>query len=89
MPDLYRNTIAIDKRLIAEIKAKIEAACPNAILEDWQDYGLKLTGCRRGPDGTLFDRRIICQPKRPATDDWDGQPEIIADVDAIIKLWSA
>lgn len=87
MPALYRGTIGADKQKIAEIKAKIEAACPDVILESWQDYGLKLTGYRRDADGhtILSSIRVICQPARPD----NGQPEIIADIDALIKEWSS
>lgn len=63
---------------------KIEAACPNVILENWQDYGFTLIGYRHGPNDELLDHRTVFQPARPE----NGQPEIIADVDALIKEWS-
>lgn len=87
MPELYRGLFGEDKKKIAEIGARIRAACPNVTLESWQDYGLKLTGYLKDADGNtiISSIRVICQPARPD----NGQPEIIADIDALIKEWSA
>lgn len=84
MPELYRGLFGEDKKKIAEIGARIRAACPNVTLENWQDYGLKLTGYLKDSDGAtiISSIRVICQPA------CNGQPEIIADVDALIKEWS-
>ena len=70
---------------VRDAKAKIKAACPDVILESWQDYGFRLVGYKqewwtRPPE----QPHIILQPARPG----NGQPEIIADVDALIKEWS-
>lgn len=67
-------------------KAKIAAACPDVILESWQDYGFKLVGYKkewwtRPPEKP----QVVYQPARHE----NGQPEIIADIDALIKEWSA
>lgn len=87
MSELYRGLFGEDKKKIAEISAKIRAACPNVTLESWQDYGLKLTGYLKDADGNTVISSIhtICQPARPE----NSQPEIIANVDELIKFWSA
>lgn len=71
---------------VAKAKAKIAAACPDVKLEDWQDYGFRLTGYKVNVDGETMPAtiRTVLQPYRPE----NGQPEIIADVDELIKCWS-
>lgn len=73
---------------IGELRAamrKIMGACPDVVLENWADYGFRLDGYKRDEQRNTIPStiRIIFQPARPD----NGQPEIIADVDAIIEFW--
>lgn len=90
---LYSGTIGEDKREIEAIKTRIAAACPDVHFETG-DYGLTLFAYLRYSDTkqtVVPSIRIVCQPARPADGDmdFDGQSEIIADVDSLIKFWSA
>lgn len=89
---LYRNSIGEDRRLIKEIKTRMAAACPDVHFETG-DYGLSLYGflTYSDTDKTVETSiRCICRPARPADPEsnFEGQSEIIADVDELIKFWS-
>jgi hypothetical protein len=73
------------KRDVEEAKIKIAAACPDVKLEDWADYGFRLTGYKIDPEGEtrLCTVRTVFQPGRADND----QQEIIADVDELIAFW--
>lgn len=89
---MYRGTVGDDKREIEAIKSKIAAACPDVRFETG-DYGLSLHGYLTYSDTgktVPISIRCICQPRRPPAPDsnFEGQPEIIADVNELIKFWS-
>lgn len=89
---LYSGTIGSDKGKIESIKAKIMTACPD-VKFDSGDYGLSLYGYLSYSDtGRTVETSIkcICRPARPADPEtgFEGQDEIIADVDSLIKFWS-
>lgn len=81
---LYRNTVGADKDAIRAIQKRITEACPD-VRFFVGDYGLRLEGWRIDAEGATIPRTTmcVCQPHRPDT----GQPEIIADVDALIAFW--
>lgn len=62
---------------------KIKAACPDVTLERW-DYGFSMCGYKSNGEPLEHSRRIVFQAGRADI----GQPEIIADVDSLIKFWS-
>lgn len=76
---------------VTAARDKIAAACPDVVFE-YGDYGFRLDGYKRGAGGETIvsSIRTIMQPERPADPDlnFDGQPEIIGDVDTLIREWS-
>lgn len=64
---------------------RIRKACPDVIL-GYGDYGFRVDGWRVDANGHTITStiRTIYQPARSD----NGQPEIIADVDSLIKFWS-
>lgn len=65
---------------VAEAKRRITAAHPDAIVDDWQDYGWKLTVTAPG----LSSAMIVYQPEREDI----GQREIIGSAESAID-WLA
>lgn len=72
--DYTRNDV---KRARDEIKA----ACPGAIVEDWQDYGFRL--CLLAPDGKQPIAYVVYQPQR----DDCGQEAIVNTASDAIAWW--
>jgi hypothetical protein len=72
----YRGTVDAAER-------KIRAACPKVTLERW-DYGFSMLGYKCDGEPIGNSRRVVFQAGRADI----GQPEIIADVDELIKFWS-
>lgn len=65
---------------VADAKRRITAAVPGAIVEDWQDYGWKLTVTVPG----LSSAMIVFQPEREDI----GQVEIVGNAESAIA-WLA
>jgi hypothetical protein len=86
MSVLYRGTCASDRSYIAEIYHRIRETCPNVLLE-YGDYGFKLIGYLVDDEGytIVSSIRVICQPARQD----NGQPEIVANIDELVKYWNA
>ena len=72
MSDYTRNDVKI-------AKARLLADCPGYQVEDWQDYGYKLTAFKP-PNGPGF---IIYQPERPE----NGQQRIMPpSLDEMVEM---
>lgn len=61
---------------VKDAKRKILAAFPTARVEDWQDYGWRLTVAAPDLSGAI----IVFQPEREEI----GQPEVIGTAEAAI-----
>lgn len=90
---LYSGTVGEDKSEIEAIKARIAAACPDVRFESG-DYGLSLYAYLTFSDThatVVLSVRCVCRPARPADAEngFEGQSEIVSDVDSLIKFWSA
>lgn len=54
-------SISFTRNDVKKARDEIMAACPGALVEDWQDYGYKLTVA----DTTRSKAIIVMQPDRP------------------------